>query len=301
MELRHLEYFVAVADEQSFSRAAKRLRMAQPPLSIQIKALETELGTKLFDRLSRGVSLTPVGKIFLRDAQCILKRAQMAKDNLKRANSGIVGRIAIGIVPTIINEQLATFLQEFRLRHPHVELDIHEMHSAHQITALLEDQLDLGFMRTPAHEPEIEDMFITEEPMILAVPSNNPLARLRRVDWKLLDGQPTVLLDLPYASSFNNQFISCCQEAGATPVINQSSHSVHMNMWLVSVGFGIAPATHSMRHIIRPNLTFCDLPANAPRLQTVTAWKKSNTSPVLRNMVKLIREILERTPPSVSP
>lgn len=298
MELRHLEYFVTVAEERSFSRAAKRLRMAQPPLSMQIKSLEEELGAKLFDRLSRGVALTPVGKIFFRDAQCVLKRAQIARDNLKMAASGIVGRLSIGIVPTIINEELAGFLQEFRLRNTHVELDIHEMHSAHQIAALLEDQLDLGFIRVPSHEPEIEDLFISEEPMILAVPSNHPLARLKRVDWKLLDGQPTVLLDLPYATSFNNQFIACCQEAGANLVVNQSSHSVHMNMWLVSAGFGIAPATHSMRHIIRPNLTFCDLPANAPRLQTIMAWRKSNTSPVLRNMVQMVREILQRMPPS---
>lgn len=297
MELRHLEYFIAVAEEESFSQAARRLRMAQPPLSMQIKSLEEELGVQLFDRLSRGVALTAVGKIFLRDARCILKRTAAAKDNIKMAAAGVVGRLSLGIVPTIISEHLANFLSEFRHRHPNVELDIHEMSSGDQVHALLEDQIDIGFMRSPANEPELEHEFISEEKMILAVPSNHPLARLKRVDWKLLDGQPLVLLDLPNAISFNNQFLSCCQEAGVTPVIAQYCHSIHMNMWLVSVGFGIAPATNSLRRITRPNLSFCDLPANAPRLRTAMAWKKTNAAPALQNMIQIVRQVMSQTAP----
>lgn len=295
MELRHLEYFIAVAEEKSFSQAARRLNMAQPPLSMQIKSLEEELGVRLFDRLSRGVALTAVGKTFLRDARCILKRTVDAKNNLKMAAAGIVGRLSIAIVPTIISEHLANFLREFRHHHPKVELDIHEMSSVDQVTALFEDQIDLGFMRTPGNEPELEHEFISEEKMILAVPSNHPLARLKRVDWKLLDGQPLVLLDLPNAVSFNHQFFTSCQEAGVTPVIAQYCHSIHMNMWLVSVGFGIAPATNSLRYITRPNLTFCDLPANAPRLRTAMAWKKSNAAPALQNMIQVVRQVMQQT------
>jgi DNA-binding transcriptional LysR family regulator len=294
MELRHLEYFIAVAEEKSFSQGAKRLHMAQPPLSMQIKGLENELGAPLFNRLSRGVSLTEVGRLFLEEARCILNRAKTARQNIQLAVRGIIGSISIGVVPTIVDDQLAVFLQEFRSRHPKVSLDIHEIHSTDQISALLKDQLDIGFLRTPINEPELETLYVSEESMILAVPSNHPFARLKRIDWKLLDGQPLVILDTPHATAFNHQFLAICQEQGVSPVIVQYSHSIHMKMWLVSAGFGISPTSNGMRYIIRPNLSFCDLPATAPKLTTVMAWKRSNTSPVVRNLIQIVREVLAR-------
>jgi len=293
MELRHLEYFITVAEEKSFSQAAKKLHMAQPPLSMQIKSLETELGVQLFERMSRGVILTTVGKSFLKEARDVLGRVEKAKANLKMAAAGVSGSISVGVVSTIINEKLALFLRKFRALYPHVALDIHEMPTPAQTAALLEDQLDLGFIRPPVPHPDLDHRFVSEESMILAVPSDDPLAKLDRVEWKLLDGRTVVLLDLPFASSFNTQFLTCCHHAGATPIVEQLAHSVHMNMWLVSAGFGVAPATHSLRYVMRPNLSFCNLPANAPKLQTVIAWKRTNHSPILNNMITVIRDILQ--------
>lgn len=288
MELRHLEYFIAVAEEKSFSNAARRLHMAQPPLSMQIKSLEEELGAKLFTRLSRGVELTSIGKIFLQDARCVLKKSDDAKKNIRKAAEGTIGSLSIGVLPTLVNDQLAGFLREFRRRHPKVVLDLHELHTPDIVHELLEDQIDMGFARAPINEPELEQYFISDEPMVLAVPSNDPLARLKRVDWKLLDGYPLVLLDNPFAANFNHQFLSAYQEAGVSPMVAQYAHSMHMCMWLVSAGFGVAPAPHALRYIIRPNLSFCDLSPNPPILKTVLVWKKTKRSPALQNMLQII-------------
>lgn len=293
MELRHLEYFIAVAEEKSFSQAAKKLHMAQPPLSMQIKSLENELGVQLFERLSRGVILTTIGESFLKEATALIERAKKAKANLKMAAAGNVGAISVGLVPTLINEKLSAFLRKFRTLYPHIALDIHEMHTPKQIEAIQEDQLDLGFVRPPVPPQDLDHRFISEETMTLAVPSYDPLAKLDCVEWELLDGRTLVLLDLPSATNFNNQFLTCCHNAGATPIVGQLAHSVHMNMWLVSAGFGLAPATHSLSLISRPNLSFCNLPSNAPKLETVMVWKRTNRSPILQNMIHVIEDLIE--------
>lgn len=177
MELRHLRYFVAVSRELNFRRAAKILHIAQPPLSMQIKVLESELGVQLFDRSSRSVSLTAAGSLFLIDAVRIVTEAHQAEIDVKKAARGILGRLNIGFMLSTANDLLGTAVKKFKADYPSVELNLLDLTNSAQIRALQEGRLDIAFTRSRISQPELETETLSEESMMLMVPSNDPLAK----------------------------------------------------------------------------------------------------------------------------
>lgn len=286
MELRHLRYFIAVAEELSFRRAAERLHLAQPPLSSQIKDLEEELGAPLFDRSTRSVKLTAAGKIFLEESRSVLLMAQRAAQNARNARHGLIGPLRIGVLAPSATPRLARILNAYRKKYPSVQFSLSEFTSTEQLQRIRDDQLDVGLLRPPVPHPELEFMFLESSPMVLAVPAGHRLAKVRRIEWSDFDHEPLVMINPALQHGYYDKFLEMCAKAGSTPVLGQYANDVHSKMWLISAGFGIGPTTKTIAEIRRPGLVFRDLPPGLPLVETLLVWKRSNTSPVLRNFIE---------------
>lgn len=286
MELRHLRYFIAVAEELSFRRAAERLHLAQPPLSSQIKDLEGELGTSLFDRSTRSVKLTAAGRVFLEEARTVLVMTQRASQNARNAQHGLIGPLRISVLAPSATPRLARILSAYRKKYPAVHFSLSEFTSTEQLQRLRDDQLDVGLLRPPVPYPELECMFLEATPMVLALPAGHRLAKLPRIAWSDFDNEPMVMINPALQHGYYDKFLELCAKAGSTPVLGQYANDIHSKMWLISAGFGIGPTTKTLAEIRRPGLVFRELPPGLPMVETMLVWKRSNTSPVLRNFLE---------------
>jgi DNA-binding transcriptional LysR family regulator len=286
MELRHLRYFVAVAEELSFRRAAERLHLAQPPLSTQIKALEAELNVRLFNRSTRSVKLTPSGRVFLDEARAVLAGARQAEQRARSAEHGLLGTLRIGILAPTATPRLAGILREYRQKFPGVQLSLYESTSTEQLQRLRADQLDVGLLRPPIAFPELDSQFLEESPMVLAAPAGHRLARASKIGWRDFHNEPLVMIHPTLQHGYYDPFLERCAKAGAMPVVGQYANDVHSKMWLISAGFGVAPTTKTIAAVRRPGLVFRELPAGLPLVHTRLVWKRSNDAPVLRNFLK---------------
>jgi DNA-binding transcriptional LysR family regulator len=285
MELRHLRYFIAVAEELSFRRAAERLHLAQPPLSSQIKSLEEELGLKLFERSTRSVKLTAAGKVFLGEARGVLMATERAQQNVRKANEGLIGQLRIGLLAPTATPRLARILSSYRQKYPGVQFSLSELTSIEQLHRLREERLDVGLLRPPIQFPELDFLFLEESPMILAAPAGHRLTKVKKIEWKDFHNESLVMIHPSLQHSYYDKFLEFCANAGAKPIVGQYANDVHSKMWLISAGFGVAPTTKTIAETRRPGLAFRELPPGLPLIQTYLVWKRSNQSPVLRNFL----------------
>jgi DNA-binding transcriptional LysR family regulator len=185
MELRHLRYFVVVAEELNFRRAAERLRIAQPAVSAQIKSLEEKLGVRLFERTTRSVLLTPAGRGFLDEARRVLGAAAQAEQAAHQAHHGIVGSLRLGVIPPATSPRLAKVLRHFHQGFPGVQLALMELTSAEQLRRLRAGELDFGLLRPPVTFPELKWRFAEQSHQVLAAPAGHRLATKRTLAWFL--------------------------------------------------------------------------------------------------------------------
>ena len=286
MELRHLKYFIAVAEELSFRRAAARLHLAQPPLSAQIKTLEEELGVRLLERSTRSVRLTPAGGVLLEEARTLLASAERAAQNARNAGHGLVGVLRIGIVASMATARVAGGLRQFRQKFPGVQFSLHEYHSSGQLQRLRADELDVGFLRPPVGYAEMESQFVEEAPQVLALPAGHRLARERRIEWRDFHDESMVIIHPSLHQGYYDPFFDHCAQAGARPIVSQYAHDIHSMLWLISAGFGLAPTTRTIAEVKRPGLRFRELPPGLPLVQTMLVWKRANNSAILRNFLE---------------
>ena len=296
MELRHLRYFVAVAQELNFRRAAKILNIAQPPLSIQIRGLEDELGAKLFDRSSRAIALTAAGQQLLLDARRVLAESKLAENNVRKAAAGLVGRLNIGFMLSTANEFLGEAVRKFMTSYPSVEINLLNLTNSEQIKALEDDRIDIAFTRSKITKPDFETHILVEEPMVMMVPSDDLLSQKKRLAWKDLDGKVIVTIHPDLALGFYDNFFAKCLEAKISFVRGQYANDLHTEMWLVSIGMGWAPTSLTTCRIKRPNVSYCVLPSNLPRVQTAMSWKKTRVSPSVANFIEVIRPLAMKSP-----
>ncbi|HTL16122.1 MAG TPA: LysR substrate-binding domain-containing protein [Patescibacteria group bacterium] len=294
MELRHLRYFVAVAEQLSFRGAAEKLHIAQPPLSAQIKGLETELGVQLLQRTTRSVVLTPAGRVFLQEARAVLEAAIQAEKRAHDAQHGLVGILRVGIIAPVAGGWLAGILRRFRQRYPGVQLSLFDLTSTEQLRRLHEQELDAGLLRPPVIYPELEYKFVGESRQVLALPAGHPLARKKRLHWKDFHNQELVLIHPNAQHGYYDPFFAKCAKAGAQPRPVQYANDIQTKLWLISAGFGIAPTTISMGEVKRPGLVFRKLPEGLPPVQTVLAWRSGDTSPVLQHFCRSFEPFAKR-------
>lgn len=293
MELRHVRYFVAVAEELSFSRAAERLHLAQPPLSAQIKSLEEELGVKLFERSTRSVRLTASGRVFLDDARAVLAAADLAQHRVRNSQHGLVGTLRIGVLAPTATNRLAQILRSYRMKYPGVQFTLFELTSVEQLQRLRADSLDLALCRPPVGPPDLDCRFLEESPMILALPVGHRLSRSKQIEWKDFNGESLVMIHPSLQHGYYDHFLSSCAKAGARPVVGQYANDIHSKLWLISAGFGIAPTTKTIADVKRPGLVFRELPPGLPPVKTMLVWKRSNTSLILHNLLGFFPDLAD--------
>jgi len=280
MELRHLRYFVAVAEELSFRRAAEKLHIAQPPLSAQIKSLEQQLRVRLFERTTRSVHLTHAGTVFLEEARAVLAASAQAEQRARDAEHGLAGTLRVGMITPAANTWLAAILRRFRQQFPGVQLSLFELTSTEQLRRLRSSELDAGLLRPPVEFPELDYRLVGKSKQVLAVPAGHRLARKRRLEWRDFHDEAMVLIHPSAQHGFYDPFFEECAKAGAKPRPVQYANDVQTKLWLISAGFGIAP-TIAQAEIMRPELVFRALPPGLPPVQTVLAWRRDQQSPVL--------------------
>ena len=291
MELRHLRYFIAVADELNFRRAAEVLRVAQPAVSAQIKALEEKLEVRLFERTTRSVLLTPAGRVFLDAARRLLDAAAQAQQSARRAHNGIVGTLRLGVVTPATSPQLASVLRQFHQRFPGVQLALFDLTSIEQLRRLRAGELDMGLLRPPVNFPELEWKFAEESPQVLAAPTGHRLLNKRQLEWKDFDGEKLVMIQPGQQHGYYDAFLAACANAGAKVHAAQYAHDIQSKMWLISAGFGVAPTTASLSKVKRPGLAFRPLPAGLPAVQIALAWRRQDVSPIVRNFLECFSQV----------
>lgn len=286
MELRHLRYFVAVAEGLSFRGAAARLHLSQPALSAQIRALEEELKVRLFQRSTRSVELTHAGRVFLEEARAVLQAAAHAEQRVRTAEQGLTGTLRVGLIASIATVWLARILRTFLKEFPKVQLSLYDLPSPEQMRRLRDGELDAALVRPPVGFPELNYKFVGETQQVLAVSTKHRLARKRGpLAWEDLDGEALVLMHPNMQHGFYDAFLAACSKAGAKPHAAQYANDIQTLLWLISGGFGIAPTTATLAETRRPDLVFRDLPPGLPPVQTVLVWRRTDHSPVLTNFL----------------
>lgn len=280
MELRHLRYFVAVAEELSFRQAAEKLHIAQPPLSVQIKSLEQQLRVQLFERTTRSVRLTHAGHVFLEEARAVLAASALAEQRARDAEHGLAGTLRFGMITPAANSGLAAILRRFRQQFPGIQLSLFELTSTEQLRRLRAQELDAGLLRPPVGFPELDYKLVGKSKQVLAVPAGHRLARKRNLVWRDFHDEPMVLIHPSAQHGFYDAFFEECAKVGAKPRPVQYANDVQTKLWLISAGFGIAP-TIAQAEIKRPGLVFRALPPGLPPVQAVLAWRRDQQSPVL--------------------
>jgi DNA-binding transcriptional LysR family regulator len=286
MELRHLRYFVTVAEELHFGRAAKKLHISQPPLSMQIRALETELGVTLLSRTQRHVSLTQAGNVLLGEARHILARLEHAVLTTKRAERGEIGELAIGFISVADYNVLPLVLREYRRRFPLVRLTLRESTTDTQIRDLLAGRIDAGFMLPPINQPSLDSVSILREPLIAALPEKHPLARKSgKLALDKLQDAPFILFPRPNAPGLYDDVVSCCKAAGFSPRVEQEAIQMQTIVSLVSAELGVALIPASLINLQRTGMTYKYLRDGSPLTEVRLVWRRGDNLPALRMFV----------------
>ncbi|MEM1254214.1 MAG: LysR substrate-binding domain-containing protein [Cyanobacteria bacterium P01_H01_bin.21] len=290
MELRHLHYFIAVAEELHFSRAAKRLCISQPPLSQQIRSLENELGVKLFERTKRQVQLTEAGKTFLERSYLVLEQLEQAISVTQQIGRGEVGQLAIGFVDTAMYTLLPEILRIFRAQFPAVQLQLHELTTAQQIQALHQKRVDIGIVRSTINEPGLSvECFLTES-LVLALPESHPLSAQTQVSLSTLADELFILFPVKLGPVFYEQIIHSCQQAGFRPKVAQEAVQMQTIVGLVAAGIGIAIVPACLKDFHRSGVIYRPLQEQIPKTGLYLAWRQHDSSPVISAFLNLARK-----------
>jgi len=286
MDLRHLRYFATVAEELHFGRAAKKLHISQPPLSMQIRALENELGVTLLNRTQRHVSLTQAGAALLGEARYILARVEQAVLTTKRAARGEIGELAIGFISVADYNVLPLVLREFRRRFPLVNLSLRELTTDAQIGDLLAGRIDVGFVLPPIDEPALQSVPILREPLIAALPGKHPLARKPgKLALEKLKDAPFILFPRPNAPGLYDDVVSCCKAAGFSPRVAQEAIQMQTIISLVSAELGVALIPASLTNLQRTGVVYKTLQGGSPLTEVHLASRLGDNLPALRVFV----------------
>ncbi|MGZ8457109.1 MAG: LysR family transcriptional regulator [Gemmatirosa sp.] len=290
MELRHLRYFVAVAEELHFGRGAARLRVAQSALSQQIKQLERELGVELLARTKRRVSLTEPGRLFLPEARRTLAQAATAADVARRAGAGEVGRLRLGYVDAALWGVLPAVLGAFRERHPAVRLALRELLPAQQAGALRQGALDVGIAPPPRSPAGVETAPVSEERVVLALPATHRLAAESEVDLRDLAEEPWLLVPGRTPSRLRELVMATCASAGFTPRVAQEARQLDALVALVSAGLGLTLVPYAAGRVPRANVVYRPLRGLDLRFPLVAAWLRGDPPPTVHSFLAVLRD-----------
>ncbi|WP_145910950.1 LysR family transcriptional regulator [Kitasatospora viridis] len=289
LPLPQLYAFTVLAEELHFGRAAARLGTAQPPLSQQIRRLEDKVGHALFTREPGRIALTPAGRELLPAARRALTGLAEGLAASRAVGSGRAGRLRIGFAASLALTVLPGLLRDHRERYPDVHLDILEMTSAPQLTALREGTIDIGLLREPpADEAELGFRTVLSEPFVAVLPAAHPLAAGRSVRLADLAREPFVLLPRPVGPALYDRIVDLCTDAGFTPRIAQHAVEWQTVCALVETGLGVSLAPASIRRIRLKGVAFRRIRPDGARTRVAVAWRADDRNPLVANLLETV-------------
>lgn len=298
MELRHLRYFLAVAEELHFTRAAQRLGINQPPLSQQIQQLEQELGTPLFHRGAREVSLTEAGRALREDARRLLRDAEQAAERVRRIARGELGRLRLGMINSApFHPLIPGVIREFRRRYPGVALSLQEAATPHLAAAVAADNVDAAFVRPLLEpQPELHVAPLLEEDLVVALPAGHPLAQRATIALLALSLEPFVLFSRDVGAGLHEEIVRACRQAGFTPRVVQEASQVTSIVNLVASGLGVSLVPASMQQMQIEGVAFRPISRPVPKARLNLICRSSEVdAPHLRNLLLLTRQLTAST------
>ncbi|HUL58017.1 MAG TPA: LysR substrate-binding domain-containing protein [Anaeromyxobacteraceae bacterium] len=292
MELRHLRYFLAVAEELHFGRAAARLHIAQPPLSQQIRQLEGELGFALFLRTQRRVRLTEAGAAFREEARSLLERLEQAKAAAGRVARGEAGALAVGFVASATYALLPRLYRRFRERHPDVALTLEEMSTAEQVDALRAGRIQLGLARPPVGDDALHAEPLADEPLVVALPSRHPLAGGTALPLRALAHEPFVLFPRHPRPGWIDVVQEACRAAGFRPAVAQEVLELSTAVTLVAAGIGVSLVPASAQALRLDGVAYRALRRPAPKTTLVALRRPDERRAVVDRFLEVARELV---------
>ena len=298
MEFRHLRYFLVLAEELHFGRAARRLSISQPPLSLNIQQLEASVGAVLLIRNSKSVQLTAAGRAFVPAARALLEQAAKASNLAKEVSRGMAGTLSIGFAGTMLYSGLPEILASFQPRHPLLRVLLREMSSREQLIELAHDRLDLGFVHTTRVPPELSQILVARQAFVLCLPSSHQLAERQSVSLGLLQGEPFAVVSRTVSPDYHDRIVQTCLDAGFYPEIRHELQHWLSVVSLVSRGMGVALVPQALQRSGVTGAAFVPIAPAPLDLQVVSAtssyethclWRTSRDDAGLAAFVNAVR------------
>jgi len=290
VELRHLRYFVTLAEELHFGRAAKRLNISQPPLSQQIRNLEEELGAQLFHRTKRKVQLSEAGARFVEEARQVIAHVDRAARVVSRVKDGEVGSLVVGTV-TSEKRIVIRCLKEFSKRYPDVHIDLRSLGTAAQLLALHEGRLHVGFLIPPLDDANLAVEIVAREPLVVALPRGHRLAAQQRIPLRALAGESSILMPRALSPGYYDQIVSVCRNAGFSLHMVHQADNIYTALALVAAGLGVSLFPASMQDGKRRDIVFRELRPALPQVECAAVHDPNNRSAVLASFLKVVRSV----------
>jgi DNA-binding transcriptional LysR family regulator len=294
VELRHLRYFVAVAEELHFGRAAQRLHIVQPALSKQIASLEAELKIQLFHRTKRRVTITDAGRVLYEEARVILQRIDRAVETAQMTAAGQIGSLDLGFIGPAMWSVLPKLLAEHHRRLPEVRFRLSELSSVSQIAGLRDGTLDAGFVRLPLHDyDDIQFRVVLREPFVVTLPERHPAAASPTVDLAALAGEPFIFVPRRVEPGFYDRCIALCHSYGFSPNIVEEGTGPTAICGMVATGLGITLSPASILNAPWPDIVFRRLSRQGVHLELAVATRREEPSAALGAFLDTIDEVAE--------
>ncbi|SOZ37969.1 LysR substrate-binding domain-containing protein [Cupriavidus neocaledonicus] len=288
MEFRHLRYFLVLAEELHYGRAARRLAISQPPLSLNIQQLEASVGARLFDRDSRGVRLTAAGRAFRESATALLAQAEAARVLAREIEAGAIGRLRVGFVGSMLYRGLPQTLREFEAAYPGIHVALTELNSQEQIDALLHDELDAAFIHTGRVPDTLQATLVHSEPFVCCLPADHALAALTELPLTSLRGEPFVLFSRKASPDYYSRIFDMCAAQGFFPQIRHEVRHWLSVVSLVSQGMGVAVVPAALARSGMAGAAFRPLAQAPVRSEVYCAWKTAPDHPARDHFVAMV-------------
>ena len=290
-DLRLLRYFVAVAEELHFRRAAERLHVAQPGLSQQIKVLERRIGVRLLERTSRQVRLTAAGGLLLAESRRLLAETERAIDRVRRTGRGEIGRLTVAAIGSATYDVVPRLLRAHRERYPDVEVVLREMSTPAQVHALRAGEIDVGLLRLPADTADLATHTVREDRMALMLPEVHPLARKARIPLRALAREPLIIFPAAPRPSWADTVIAACRDAGFEPIVTQEAMESATVVSFVAAGIGIAVVPEGLRVLARAGVVFRLVAPPAPVTRLAAVYRTGAPPPTVESFLGLVRKL----------
>ncbi|MEY2684475.1 MAG: hypothetical protein RJA09_1619 [Pseudomonadota bacterium] len=291
MEFRHLRCLVVLAEELHFGRAAQRLAMTQPPLSLNIQQLEASVGAQLFVRNSRGVRLTPAGEALVPTARALLAQAAAAAQMAREAALGIRGRLQVGFAGTLLYRGLPQVLSQFQALYPQLTLGVQEMSSSDQLTDLLHDRLDVGFVHTTRVPSACSQIRVSSQPLVACLPADHPLAEQKALSPIALQPYPWAFITREVSPDYHDRILQWCAQAGLEPVLRYALRHWLSVVSVVSQGLSVALVPTALERSGMAGVVFRPLAEPTPLYDTHCLWKTDRDQGALGAFLGVVRQV----------